>query len=151
MHQDKLSESIEQMRGLGDLLVPYNSPRAPTSNEEEISVLKTRELLVDGYEVVAYYTKSNFETHFTEVFQVYGKNSPFLPFSLICKMAKMFLGNAHLSLVELFRGNRKVYCWAVNVDATGKPIPSPYEMEVEECTYEGFRYSYMQPNQVNFY
>ena len=80
-----------------------------------------------------------------------GQVSPFLPFVVICKMAKTFLGDAHLSLVELFKGNRKVYCWAVNVTHDGKPVRSPYSSKVEECSYEGFSYSYMQPSQVNFY
>lgn len=142
-----LNETIEQMRSLGDQLVPYNSPE----NETDLYVMKSREVTVDGYDLILYYTKNRYDGHSTEIFQVYGKIAPFLPFFLICKLAKKFLGSAELSLVELFRGNRKVYCWAVNVDGDGKPIPSPYGFEAEDCTYEGFKYSYLQPSQVNFY
>lgn len=149
--QDSLEVTVEQMRALGEQLIPYNSPRASKDNENEIGILKIRRVVVDGYEVNIYYTKSDFETHKTEVVQIWGEYAPFLPFTLICKLAKTFLGGAHLSLVELFKGNRKVYCWTVNVDEDGKPIASPYKQEVEECTFEGFTYFYLQPNQVNFY
>jgi hypothetical protein len=150
MHE-ALKETVARMRGLGEVLSPFNCAK----NEDDISVLKTREIVVDGYEVVVYYTKSHGypkgADHSTEVLQIYGSYSPFLPFNLICKLAKAFLGNEHLSLVELFKGNRKVYCWAVNQDSSGKVIPTPFEVEVEQCTFEGLKYSYMQPNQVNFY
>jgi hypothetical protein len=145
--QETLDATVEQMRALGEQLVPYNAPE----NEPDLYVLKTREVTVEGYDVILYYTKSRFDEHATEILQVYGKNMPFLPFYLACKLAKKFLGSKELSLVELFRGNRKVYCWSVNVDDHGRPIRTPYEVEAENCTYEGFRYSYLQPNQVNFY
>lgn len=148
---DSLEVTVEQMRALGEQLIPYNAPRASKENENDIGVLKSRRILVDGYEVNVYYTKSDFGEYKTEVVQIWGEFAPFLPFNLICKMAKAFLGGAHLSLVELFKGNRKVYCWTVTVDEDGKPRPSPYEAETEECTFEGFTYSYLQPNQVNFY
>ena len=74
-----------------------------------------------------------------------------MPFGLICKLAKRFLGSHHLSLVELFKDNRKIYIWSVCVDRRGRPIQAPYEIDTEECNFEGFNYLYMQPNQVNFY
>jgi len=144
---DQIETTVEEMRRMGEQLVPYNTPQ----NEEDINILKTRETVIDGYDVCVYYTKSRFEDHCTEIVQLWGKYAPFLPFCVICKIAKAFLGSAHLSLVELFKGNRKVYCWAVNVTHDGKPIRSPYNGKVEECTFEGFNYSYMQPSQVNFY
>jgi hypothetical protein len=144
---ETLQNTVERMRKLGDQLVPYNLPQ----NEEDINILKSTETVVDGYEVCIYFTKSKFEDHCTEICQVWGKYAPFLPFVVVCKIAKSFLGNSHLSLVELFKGNRKVYCWAVNTNHDGKPIRSPYSSKTEECSYEGFNYSYMQPSQVNFY
>lgn len=142
-----LDETIEQMRAMGEQLIPHNGP----ASEMDLHVMKTRDVTVEGYELVLYYTKTKYENHFTEILQIYGKNAPFLPFFLVCKMAKKFLGPAELSLVELFRGNRKVYCWTVNVDEDGKPIRSPFDGDAEDCTYEGFKYSYLQPSQVNFY
>jgi hypothetical protein len=144
---DSLETTVNQMRSLGQQLIPFNTPK----NEPDINILKMREVVIDGYEVCVYYTKSRFEEDFTEIVQIWGKYTPFVPFNLVCKLAKAFLGNENLSLVELFRDNRKVYCWAVNVDADGRPLRAAYTKQSEDCTYEGFNYCYMQPSQVNFY
>lgn len=151
--EPKLDEIIDSMRNLGDMLIPHNFPKAPPMNtmEDDLAIFKTREATIDGYPIILHYQKADYEQHLMETLQIYGKNSPFLPFSLICKLAKRFLGPHHLSLVELFKENRKIYIWSVCVDRRGRPIPAPYDMETEECEYEGFNYLYMQPSQVNFY
>jgi len=147
-----LDQTILNMRSLGEMLVPYNFPLAPMPlKEDDLAPLKERELVVDGYQIVVNYQKSDYQNHLIETLQIYGKSSPFLPFNLICKLAKRFLGPHHLSLVEVFRQNRKVYIWSVCVDRNGKPIPCPYEAETESCEFEGFNYIYLQPSQVNFF
>lgn len=150
--EPKLEEVVDQMRTMGDMLIPYNFPKSPPSHgEDELAIFKERECLIEGYPVIIHYQKGDYDRHLMETLQIYGKNSPFLPFSVICKLAKAFLGPHHLSLVELFRDNRKIYCWSVCVDRRGCPIPSLYDVETEQCNYEGFSYLYMQPNQVNFF
>lgn len=151
--EPKLDEIIEGMRELGDVLIPYNYPKAPPQMtlEDDLAIFKHKEAIVDGYPIILHYQKADYENHFLETLQIYGKNSPFLPFGLICKLAKRFLGKHHLSLVELFKDNRKIYIWSVCVDRRGRPIAAPYEIDTEECNFEGFNYLYMQPNQVNFY
>jgi hypothetical protein len=149
----KLEQIIEHMRTLGDMLIPFNFPKSPLSNtmEDDLAIFKQREAIIDGYPIIIHYQKSDYEKHLMETLQIYGKNSPFLPFNLICKLAKRFLGSHHLSLIEIFKDNRKIYIWSVCVDRRGRPIPSPYELETEECDFEGFNYLYMHPSQVNFY
>ena len=146
-----LSQHVFEMRRLGEVLVPYNFPKAPPTVEDDINILKIRELTVDGYDVCCHYSKSDQDGYFMESFQIFGKHFPFLPFSLVCKLARHFLGEHELSLIEIYRENRKIYCWTLAVDFDGCAIPSPYETEVEYCTYEGFNYCYMQPNQVDFH
>ena len=151
--ESKLEDIIENMRALGDMLIPHNFPKAPLlmTTEDDLSIFKQREATIDGYPVVMYYQKADYDAYLMETLQIYGKNSPFLPFGLICKLGKRFLGSHHLSIVEIFRDNRKIYIWSVCVDRRGRPIPGPWEPETEECVFEGFNYLYMQPNQVNFY
>jgi hypothetical protein len=152
LYQEKpLDQIIEEMRAFGERLVPYNFPKTPPSYHEDLSILKQRSCTIDGYEIVLHYSKSDFDTHKQETLQIYGENMPFLPFCLICKLGKKFLGGHELQLVELFKDNRKIYCWSVSLDDRGRPIPSPYEVKYEECVYEGFNYSYMTPDQVDFY
>jgi hypothetical protein len=139
------------MRALGEHLVPYNFPKTPPEYHEDLSVLKQRTCTIDGYEVVLHYSKSEFDTHTQETLQIYGEHMPFLPFSLICKLGKKFLGGYELNLVELFKDKRKIYCWSVSLDERGRPIPSPYEIQHQPCKFEGFDYSYMTQDQVDFY
>jgi hypothetical protein len=149
--ESRLEEIIESMRTLGDILIPHNFPRVPLSMEDDLAILKQKEVIVDGYPVVLHYQKSDYTQYLIENLQIYGKNSPFLPFNLVCKLGKKFLGSHHLSLVEVFKENRKIYIWSVCVDNRGRPIPLPWEKDTEECIFEGFNYLYIQPNKIEFY
>ncbi len=146
----RLEVQVEQMRGLGEYLIPYNFPKAPAEWEDDINVLKAREIVVDGYTIVVHYSKADYENHYLETLQILGKNAPFLPFVLICKLAKSYLGDQELSLVEIVKDNRKIYCWTLTLEGSN-PIPSPFQQETEPCDYEGFHYNYMNPDQVNFH
>ncbi len=147
-----LSEHVERMRAMGEILVEYNFPKRKPAEEDDIAVLKNREIVVDGYELGVSYSKSDFDEYLGETLQVWGRNIPFLPFCLVCKVARRFLGNEHLSLVEIFRENRKVYIWTVTRSREGVPIDSPCKAtEYEPQEYEGFRYRLMNPETVNFY
>ena len=151
--EPNLDEIVERLRGTGELLIPYNFPKAPPTMtlEDDLAIFKEKEAIIDGYTLYVHYQKSDYDTYFLETIQIYNKFSPFLPFNLVCKIGQRFLGSHHLSLVELFKDNRKIYCWSVCVDDRGRPIPSPYELETEDCEFEGFNYSYMQPSQVHFF
>jgi len=149
MQHKTLDDIIEQIKNVGDALVPYNYPLNDPRLEDDIHLLKIVETVVDGYDVVLYFSRADYKTHFLETVQIFGKTIPFLPFSLVTKIAKKFLGGHNLSLVELPGMNRKIYCWTVCLDTRGRPINSPYDGKVEMCDYEGFKYSHMQPDQVN--
>lgn len=152
-NQFKIQNIIDEMRTLGDMLIPYNFPKAPLPiMEDDLAIFKQREAVIDGYPVILHYQKSDYDKHLMETLQIYGKNSPFLPFNLICNLAKRFLGSHHLSLIEIFKDNRKIYIWTVCVDRHGKPLVAPYDTESnEECKFEGLDYIYMQPSQVDFH
>ena len=145
----KFDSSIEHLRSLGERLVPLNFPRNDPRLEDDIHAMKLIERTVDGYHLVIYFSKADYKDHFLETVQIFGNSIPFLPFSLVVKIAKKFLGGHHLSLVEIPKANRKVYCWTVCVDREGKPMASPYEIKSEICNFEGFEYAYMQPDQIN--
>ena len=147
-----LDDHITEMRSFGEFLMPYNFPQVKAEEEDDVNHIKAREVYVDGYDLILHYSKSQYENHFLETLQILGKYSPFLPFFLVCKIGKKFLGEQQLSLVEIFRDNRKIYCWTLVLDKAGKPTQGPYQKEgVETCTYEGFEYRFMTPNQLNFY
>lgn len=144
-------QKIEIIRNLGNRLVGYNFPLAPMEIEYDIACLKRIEIEVDGYSVVAHFNRALYEKYFLETFQVYNKHSPFLPFCLVTKLAQKVLGSHHLSLVEFYQKDHKIYCWSVCVDERGRPIQSPMQEKAKIINFEGFEYGYMKPEQLNLY
>jgi hypothetical protein len=146
----ELDAAIEHIRNVGEQLVPYNFPQADPQLEDEMGILKTQELCVDGYHIIIHFSKAFHNDYYLETLQILGKKVPFLPFNLVVKLAKKFLGSHHLSLSEILRDNRKIYCWTITVDAEGHPLPSAHE-EAKFLEFEGFEYAYIDAQFINFY
>lgn len=143
-----LNELVREMKALGDVLVPYNFPQAKMDMGDDLGIFKAREAVIDGYSLFLHYQKSDYESYFAETLQIHNLKSPFLPFSLVSKLGRRFLGSQELALVELFRDNRKIYVWCAYRDKDNQPI-SPENDHMEECDFEGFKYYYLQPSQVD--
>lgn len=143
---------VVRMRNVGEQLIPYNFPKGDVHLEDELNFVKTKEVIVDGYEIILNFSKSDYTSanppHFTETLQIIGKNSAFLPFNMVVKLARRFLGNQHLSLLEILKDNRKIYCWTVCLDKRGCPIEQPNEGRSLAMKFEGFEYEYMDPQKV---
>lgn len=150
MKPPSLSEIINVMKGVGEVLVPFNFPRTSYSPEDDLAIFKAREAVIDGYSLYIHYQKSDYDTYFIETLQIHNTKTPFIPFQVICKLGRRFLGSSNLSLIELFREHRKIYVWSLFTDKQGNPIP-PINETLEKCEYEGFEYSYMQPSQADFF
>ena len=119
--------------------------------EYYIAPLKKSEAEVDGYSIVIHFNRASYNDHYLESFQVYNKYAPFLPFSVVTKLARKALGSHHLSLVEFYQEDRKIYCWSVCLDERGRPIASPMKERSDSRVFEGFQYAYMTPEQLNLY
>lgn len=143
-------QHVVEMKRLGDILIPYNYPVVSIAEEDEINILKIREVVIDGYSAILHFNKSFYEDHHLSTLQIIGRNSHFLPFSLVCKIAKRFLGEDNLSLIESIQDNRKVYSWNLVIPIEGQEIKNPYKYE-EFKIYEGLKYRNMSPKNVNFY
>jgi hypothetical protein len=140
-------EVVKETKSLGNLLMHYSHPKVSKSDDECIQCLKAKEITVDGYSVVIYYSKNDWPEHYMEVLQITGKYVPFLPFSLICKIGKKFFGEKHLSFVDFLKEDRKTYCWTFASDKSDNPIPVPYKAEVllDDREYEGLFYKCVNP------
>ena len=145
---DKLDVVIKQMKSLAETLIPYSFPKRSADTEEDISILKTREEIIDGYEVSMYYGMADYATHQMETFQVYGQETPFLPFYLVCKLARRFLGDENLAMVDVYVNNKKLYIWTLSKDLNGNSRPSIDDLSF--CEFEGFKFGKMNQSQVNF-
>ena len=148
MKETSLDNIVEKMRNVGEQLVQYNFPMASTKMENYINILKSQSIIIDGFSCNINYSKANYKTHFVETLQVWGDNFPFLPFFLVSKLARRFLGSNHLFLVEIPKDGRKIYSWSVFVDKRGIAIPTPEIETTESFSYEGFRYHYLSPSQI---
>lgn len=147
-----LDEIVKETKALGEVLVSFNYPKAPIlSLEDDLGIFKAREAVVDGYPLFLHYQKSDYDQYLIETLQIHSLKSPFLPFNLICKIGRRFLGSEHLSLIEIYKQHRKIYIWSVSTDVDGNPVPIPDQTQIEECEFEGFQYSYLQPTNIDFF
>lgn len=129
---------ITEIKTLGNILVNYNFPQKSKKDEEVLNELKISSIYLDGYDLIVHYNKAFYGKLYIESLQVLGKYTLFLPFSVVCKIAKKFFGDKHLSFIDVFIENRRVYCWTLLTDLEGIPIPPPYEEEnLNNCEFEG--------------
>lgn len=152
IYHQPLEEVVKYMRALGETLIPYNYPKAPAEWEDDISILKINDVWVDGYNVGVHYSKADYGDHYLITLQVWSKNSPFLPFNLVCKVARKFVGEDSLALVEFFRNSRKIYCWTQTLDLDSQPCPNPQQGDsVEFRVYDGLAFAHVDPSNMKFH
>lgn len=155
----KLLDEVNQMKRLGAVLTQYSFPIKSASYEEDINILKQRELVCDGIEFIAYYNNCLYGDVRLRTAQFFGKYTTFLPFWLPCKMARLFLGDDELCFAEIMHQKndrldeycRRIYIWTVYFDKDDNPIPSPFIKKFDACEYQGFKYTCIDNDQVNFF
>lgn len=148
---NKAEETIGRMLKMAQTLIPKTFPNVSIKSDQDIIVLKSSEIVVDGYTIVVFYSISDFRDHKIKSLQLHSKNHQFLPFNTACKIAKKFLGNKYISLIELFANKRRVYCWTQVCGEKEAPIMNPYGGECEHKEFGDFDYYLIEPNSVNFY
>ena len=148
----KFDKEIINLKRLGEMLMDYNYPLGVRSDEDILSPLKTGSFCVDGYDVIIHYSKADYNRYYLESIQIMGKDIPFLPFFLVCKIARRVLGDKALSFIEFLSDSNKVYCWTRSIDKVGNLVYPHRDDECsDECSYEGFNYTCIKSNEVNFY
>jgi hypothetical protein len=147
---NNLETIIKRMKKLAKNFIYLTFPHSK-GDDQDLVLLKTSEVLIDGYTVIIFYSISDYKDHFVKTFQICPKNHSFLPFNLVCKMAKKFLGDKHVSLLEILSSNKKLYCWSVVTNTSDEPIENPYSSNYERREFEKFDFSIMHPEEVNFF
>ena len=148
MNRQVISEIVDEMKNMADQLYPYTFPRTSQKLENYIRECKMREVTIDGYDIVLYFSRADSgNDSCVDMLQIISEDSPFLPFNLVSKLATMFLGKKHLSLIEfLMKDNRKIYYWSLTIDKNGKPLPPIYDKKnAEVCNHEGLSYMLLNP------
>ncbi len=144
----ELAKSVDNMKTVARFLVPYTFPKVPFGQEQEILALKHRSMTIDGYDMSVCYSEADYGQYTLKSLQVQSEHSPFLPFHLICKVGKIFLGSRGLSYIEFFRNNRKVYCWTVK-SKNGSLLPPG--KKTKPGYFEGFEFRILHPGSVDLF
>lgn len=144
-----ITKIVAEMRSMGDYLARIRNPEMLLDDEEQISVLKSREIVVDGYDVLVHYGKVLSNGRLIECLQCQGRIDPFLPFFLVFKIARKFLGDKHLCFIDTYIDNKKVYCWTLKTDWDGNPL-AVRDGVIEVVDFEGMSFSYLDPQSVQF-
>lgn len=137
-----LNTIVKDLKDASNLIVNYTFPKVTTVIEADFDFLRSTRACVDGIVVNIYYTKSDYEVHFFETVQIIGEYSPFVPFSVVLKIGRAFLGDNNLTLTEFYQKNRKVYCWNLITGKDGQQFPNE-NLRGERCCFEGYNYTYI--------
>lgn len=144
-----IQKNIDSMKAMADCMIPHTFPKVPTFEEEQrILCLKQRILVVDGYELVICLSRAEYPKYMLETVQIQSQQVPFLPFNLVCKVGRFFMGDKVMSYLDFFRHNRKVYCWA-NKTLDGKELPPGKRSR--KTSYEGFEFYLLHPGSVDLF
>ena len=142
-------ERVDSIKRIAKRLIPLTYPRVQFSEEQEIIFLKQRQITIDGYDVMVCYSEADYEKNFLRSLQIQSiQNGPFLPFTVVCKLGKIFLGTYGLSYIEFFRNNRKVYCWTVKYQ--GEHVLPPGN-KTKPYSYEGFKFGLIHPGSIDLF
>ncbi len=128
------NENVREMKALAESLTPYTPPKHP--KDEDISWLKSRDIIVDGVSMVVHYSVSDHGDLKPCLLTIGCKNVPFIPFTIVCKVARMFLGTENLTLFEYTKGGSKIYSWMVLL-RKGKPVEH-FNAKADKVNHHGF-------------
>lgn len=133
---------------MAEMLIPHTYPKVPFEHEQDVLVLKQRRITVDGYEITICLSRADYDDYYLDSLQIQNTSYPFLPFNLVCKLGRAFLGKQNLSYIDFVKDNRKVYCWTLRVR---DEQPLPPSKKSQKSSYEGFEYSILAPGAVDLH
>lgn len=146
--ESPLNEHVEGMRIMAKMLIPHTFPKVSFKEELDILILKQRTFNVDGYDVLVCLSEADYGKYIRETIQLQATFAPFLPFTVVCKIGRAFLGEKNLSFIDFFKNNRKVYCWTKML-RDGRSLPP--DKKSKPGSYEGFEYCILRPGSVDLY
>ena len=144
----RLFKTIKEMQSLATQLIPHTFPQVEFSEEQHVLCLKKRTTTIDGYEVILCYSDAQYKEYLLSSLQIQPIHGPFLPFAVVCKVARAFFGSRNLSYIEFFRNNKKVYCWTIKAREGKRLLPGK---KTKPGSYEGFYFRILHPSSVDLF
>jgi hypothetical protein len=148
MIDKSLETYIKEMKKVAEHLVPYTFPLVEFYFEQDVLLLKQRNIYVDGHNLFVCFSKANYSEYFLESLQIQSFYTPFLPFDTVCKLGRLFLGEKNISFVEFIKNNKKIYCWTLK---TKNGISLPPDDVKSYGNYEGFEYSILKSDSIDLF
>ena len=148
LDMERLQKIVTDMKKMASFLVPHTFPRVSFREEQDILMLKQRQITIDGYDIIICLSEADYEDYSLFSLQIQSVNAPFLPFALVCKLGQEFLGKKNLSYIEFFRNNKKVYCWTIK-RRNGRLMPPG--KRTKAASFEGFGFRILDPGSVDLF
>lgn len=130
----KPEDQAGEMRGLAEVLRDFTPPRHPP--DADISWMKQREVVIDGYRMVAHFSQADYGEIVSSVLTIACVRAPFVPFVAVCKAVGLFFDHP-ATLYEYTRSGRKIYSW-MSVAKQGRLVDNPHQGDAED--YHGFTF-----------
>ena len=138
---ENIQKKIEEMALIAEACIPLTVPLAPEHLENYTIDIKTKKFFIDGYELLCYYSISEFKNYKLKNLQIYSDSSSVLPFSLTFKLASVFLGKKELAYLEVKKDKSKNYVWTSVVDEDGIP---------KKCSADKTGKIYFRDNEITY-
>ena len=75
-----LQDHVDAMKSMAESLIPLTYPKSSTQDEQDIILLKQKNITIDGYDIFICFSKSDYEECYLESVQIQPFYVPFLPF-----------------------------------------------------------------------
>lgn len=148
MQEKPLSQHVKEMRKLSESLISKTYPNVDFDEDAKVLPLKYKRIIVDGYEIAVNFSIADHTKYVIESLQVQAVYTPFLPFNLVCKLGRAFMGSSNLSYVDFIKQNKKIYYWTVKRKKNRTVRPNKDSLV---GVFEGFEYAIIKPGSVTLY
>jgi hypothetical protein len=148
MKNYSFKEKAQIVKKVSERLIPYSFPNCVVGADVDLAVLKSTEVLVDGYYCGVFYSISDFKTYKIKVLQIWPIHHYFIQVSVLVKIIKEFLGFGEFYFFQVWNNEKMFYCWVAVVDEKNCPVMNFYNTKKE--IYFGDILCYpMQPKEIN--
>jgi hypothetical protein len=149
MKKYNFDQKVEIIKKSAKFLCSMTYPKCKIGDDSDLVILKTTEVVVDGYDSGIFFSISDFGDYKIKVLQIWPLYYYFIPFNVISKIAKKFLGDQGLSFFEIWSNDRMLYCWTLVLDKEDQVINDFYRVNQKENFFSDFRYYSMEPGEIN--
>lgn len=149
MQYYSLDRKIEILKNSAEFLSYKTFPKCKIGEDLDISILKTTDLIFDGYTCGIYYSISGFEKYNINILQIWPKYHSFLPLDTIFGLGIKFLGYYGVYFFEIWNSDKVIYCLIRVLDEKKEVIKDFYKGSQEEKRFNGIVYYKVEASEIN--